>query len=90
MSSSAHPDPTPGSAGFSHFFSSQEKCEKPLDLPFPANRKNQLLQEDLDENREAHHAELDCQRFARQLLLDFVLGVNREDLQQDHDEEVDC
>ena len=77
LSWSAHPVPTPGCTGFSHFFSSREKCEKPLDLPFPANRKNHLLKEDLDENREAHNAELDRQRFAGQSLLNSVLGANR-------------
>ena len=75
--------------------------KNPVDLLFPANLKNQLQEEDIDEKREAHHAELECQRSARQSLQQHddllhktqknsVLGVNHEDLHQNHDEELDC
>ena len=46
-SSTAHPVPAPGCAGSSHFFYPKEKCEKPLDLPRPANRTKPLHDESL-------------------------------------------
>ena len=73
--------PTPSADPTSHFFPSG-KCEKPLDLPYPANRKTTMQDEEL-----GYHAEQECQRSARQsllkntvlheTLLNAVLGVNR-------------
>ena len=66
------------------FFVLGKSAKKPLELQYPANRKTTMQDEEL-----GHHAELECQRFARQslnddllhcTLLNSVLGVNRKDL----------
>ena len=60
--------PTPSASPTAHFFSLGEKCEKPLDLPSPAKRKMTMQEEEF-----GHHAELECQRSARQSLLGNLL-----------------
>ena len=63
MSWGAEAVPTRSASSTPHFFYFGEKCEKTLDLPSPAKRKMSMQDEEF-----GHHAELECQRSARQSL----------------------
>ena len=87
MGWSAEAVPTSSAEVVSHFFLWRKVRKKPIDLPYPANQKTTLQEEDL-----GYHAEQESQRSARQsletvhhqTLLNSVLGVNQEDLHQFH------
>ena len=89
MGSSAEAVPTPGCAGFLHFFYFVEKCEKPLDQLVQGNERKTLRSPGLAENLDGHQQDQEIRRSAPKTLLNPVHGENLEDLQH-HLAELDC